>query len=257
MSTIIELTAGKLHVKVFETREDLGKHSAVDMSIALKQLLNAKDEVNIIFAAAPSQNEFLENLVRIKGIEWNRVNAFHMDEYIGIDSAAPQRFGNFLRYRIFDVVSFKTVNYLNGNAANLHEECLRYTEILKEHPVDITCMGIGENGHIAFNDPHVALFDDPNWVKVVELDQKCRIQQVNDGCFSNLDQVPTKALTLTIPVLVSASSVFCMVPGQTKADAVKRTIKGTVDLSCPASILKTHKKATMYLDKYSAKNVIE
>jgi glucosamine-6-phosphate deaminase len=175
---------------------------------------------------------------------------------IGLDKNAPQGFGNFLKGRIFDRVGFKSVNLLHGDAKKPEEECARYSDLLKKNPVDIVCMGIGENGHIAFNDPHEALFEDPKLVKVVELDKKCRQQQVNDGCFNSFSDVPTHALTLTIPALIAAKYVFCMVPGKTKADAVARTVNGTIDQSCPASILKTHGRAIMYVDRDSGGGII-
>jgi glucosamine-6-phosphate deaminase len=256
LNMIKEIRAEKLKVKVYETRRDMGGEAAREMSGVLKQLLKEKDEVNIIFAAAPSQNEFLEMLVKTDGIEWKRVNAFHMDEYIDLDANAPQGFGNFLRDRIFSKVEFKSVNYLNGNASNPKEESLRYTDLLKKYPVDIVCMGIGENGHIAFNDPHVALFNDTKLAKVVKLDKVCRKQQVNDGCFNNINEVPTHALTLTVPALISAKYIFCIVPSKTKADAVTRTINGKIDQSCPATILKTHDHAIMYIEKDSAVGII-
>lgn len=255
--TLKEMQAGKLKVKVYKNRNDMGKSAAKEMSIVLKQLLKEKAEVNTIFAAAPSQNEFLEALVNTDGIEWNRVNTFHMDDYIGLAKDAPQRFGNFLRERIFSKVPFKTVNYINGNTDNPKDECVRYANLLKQYPVDIVCMGIGENGHIAFNDPQAARFDDPELVKIVALDKTCRQQQVNDGCFKRLDEVPTHAFSLTVPALMAGKYLFCMVPGKTKADAVTRTIKGNVDESCPASILKTHDHATLYIEKDSASGILD
>src|SRR5690606_5367103 len=212
----------------------------------IQELLATQELVNIIFAAAPSQNEFLEALVQQEGIEWNRVNAFHMDEYIGLPMDAPQRFGRFLDDRLFKKVSFRSVNYLNGNAANIEEECQRYTALLKQYPTDIVCMGIGENCHIAFNDPHVANFDDSAWVKVVDLDLACRQQQVNDGCFTGLNLVPTHALTLTIPALVAAPAIFCMVPGPNKAAAVKHTLSDAISARYPSTILRRHLNAILY-----------
>jgi 6-phosphogluconolactonase/glucosamine-6-phosphate isomerase/deaminase len=172
--------------------------------------------------------------------------------YIGLNKDAPQGFGNFLRDRIFGQVNFKSVNYLQGNAADPEQECRRYSELLRSRKIDAVCMGIGENGHIAFNDPHVAEFDDPSLVKVVELDQKCRMQQVNDGCFETIDQVPTHALTLTIPALMSGGRLFCVVPAKTKAQAVKGTVQGKIEEACPASILRTHAHAALYLDQDSS-----
>ncbi|WP_129724794.1 glucosamine-6-phosphate deaminase [Xylanivirga thermophila] len=234
----------------------MGRGAANDAACVIKKLLNEKDDVNIIFAAAPSQNEFLEALMLDNDIEWGRINAFHMDEYIGLPADAPQGFGNFLKERIFDRVPFKSITYLNGNATDIEEECIRYTKLLKDNPVDIVCMGIGENGHIAFNDPHVAFFNDDKWVKVVDLDLKCRNQQVHDGCFANLDAVPTHALTLTIPALLSAEHIFCVVPAITKAEAVKNTVNGPITEQCPASILRNHENAVLYVDKDSGKYIL-
>nr|WP_243641311.1 glucosamine-6-phosphate deaminase [Xylanivirga thermophila] len=256
MSTIKEFKADKLHVKVYGDREGMGRGAANDAACVIKKLLNEKDDVNIIFAAAPSQNEFLEALMLDNDIEWGRINAFHMDEYIGLPADAPQGFGNFLKERIFDRVPFKSITYLNGNATDIEEECIRYTKLLKDNPVDIVCMGIGENGHIAFNDPHVAFFNDDKWVKVVDLDLKCRNQQVHDGCFANLDAVPTHALTLTIPALLSAEHIFCVVPAITKAEAVKNTVNGPITEQCPASILRNHENAVLYVDKDSGKYIL-
>ena len=197
----------RLQVRIYADRAAMGAAAAADAAALLKQLLSAQDTVRVIFAAAPSQNEFLDGLCRAEGIDWSRVTAFHMDEYVGLDEAAPQRFGNFLRRAIFDRLPFGQVHYLNGNAP-IDEECARYTALLRQAPVDMVFMGIGENGHIAFNDPPVADFADPVSVKAVELDGICRQQQVNDGCFAALEQVPTHALTLTVPMLLSAAHHF-------------------------------------------------
>lgn len=252
-----EYTAGKLKVKIYNSREALGKEAAREAATAIKELLGQKNEVNIIFAAAPSQNEFLSALTADKDIPWGRINAFHMDEYINLDPEAPQGFGNFLKQRLFEKVKFKSVHYLNGNAEVVEAECQRYTRLLQEYPADVVCMGIGENGHIAFNDPHVAYFDDKHLVKVVSLDLKCRIQQVNDGCFGSLDEVPASAITLTIPALIAANRIFCMVPGRTKAEAVYRTVFGDVAETCPASILRKHENAILYIDKDSGSLVAD
>ncbi len=252
-----EFEKDKLKVKIYDSRSTMGKEAAREASEVIIDLLTKKNEINVIFAAAPSQNEFLAALTADKDIQWEKINAFHMDEYINLDPEAPQGFGNFLRGKLFDKVPFKSVNYLNGNAENMFAECERYTELLKEHPADIVCMGIGENGHIAFNDPHVAFFNDKQMVKMVVLDLKCRNQQVNDGCFTSLEQVPTHAITLTIPALTAGKLIFCMVPGPTKADAVYMTILGDITEACPASILRTHEAATLYIDNDSAKLIAE
>ncbi len=246
----MKFTKDKLAVKVFENRKLMGKAAATDVADCIEQMLSEKKEINMIFAAAPSQNEFLEELAE-SGVEWERINAFHMDEYIGLPLDAEQRFGTFLKERIFGRVPFKSVHYINGQAQP-EKECDRYSLLLKQYPVDIVCLGIGENGHIAFNDPHVAKFDDPELVKVVALDEKCRMQQVHDGCFRSIELVPTQAISLTIPALVAAKYMFCIVPASTKAQAVYDTIYGEISESCPASILRTKANAVLYLDSDSA-----
>ena len=242
----------KLFVKIFDTRDEMGKAAANDIAECIKELLSKKEEINMIFAAAPSQNDMLYHLCERNDIEWERINAFHMDEYIGLKSDAPQCFSNFLKRYIFDLKPFKSVNLINAAATDPAAECQRYTELLKKYPVDIVCMGIGENGHIAFNDPHVADFNDSQTVKVVELDEVCRMQQVNDGCFLSIDEVPKYALTLTIPTLVSANYNFCVVPAPTKANAVKNTVEGEINEKCPATILRNKDNAIMYCDKDSS-----
>jgi glucosamine-6-phosphate deaminase len=246
------LKKDKLTVKIYSSRDELGQASACEAGNMIKKLLESQENINVIFAAAPSQNEFLENLINQDGIDWNRINAFHMDEYIGLPQTAPQGFGNFLKERIFSKRPFRSVNYLNGQCESKDEECTRYAQLLAASPVDIVCMGIGENGHIAFNDPHVADFNDKALVKVVELDTQCRQQQVNDRCFESIDQVPTHALTLTIPALLKARFIYCMVPGTTKAQAVANTIEQEVSERYPSTILRSHSAAIMYLDQESS-----
>ena len=226
----------------------MGRSAACDIKAAILALLEKKETINMIFAAAPSQNEVLANLANDKEIPWERVNAFHMDEYIGLDKDAPQGFGNFLRDHIFGIAPFKSVNYIRIDAPDAEEECRRYSELLKANPVDIVVLGIGENGHIAFNDPPFADFNDTKLVKSVKLDEVCRNQQVNDGCFATIDDVPTHALTLTVPALMSGKELYCIVPAPTKAKAVYETLMGEITPLCPASVLRTHKCATLYLD---------
>ena len=252
MSLVKELTVNKLKVKIFETRSDMGKNAAHDASQKINELLLKKDFINIIFAAAPSQNEFLSTLSSEEGIDWRRINAFHMDEYVGLKSPAPQRFGQFLKERIFDKVPFHTVHYINGEACDTALEGKRYADLLSQFPPDIVCMGIGENTHIAFNDPHAADFHDPLMVKEVNLDQASRQQQVNDGCFVNIDEVPVSAITLTMPTLFNAANIFCIVPGQNKAQAVYHTLNEEVNDRYPSTILRNHRNAILYLDKESA-----
>ena len=245
-----EFTKDKLRVMIYDSRQAMGEGAAAEATAYLKALLAEQQSVNIIFAAAPSQNEFLAAMAA-SDVDWNRINAFHMDEYIGLRKDAPQGFGNFLRNAIFDKVPFRSVHYINGEIAP-DVACREYTSLLEQNPVDVVFMGIGENGHIAFNDPHVANFEDQESIKVVDLDEKCRQQQVNDGCFTSLDKVPTHAITLTIPTLCRAKRLFCVVPAATKAWAVNQTINGDISERCPASVLRRHNNATLYVDNHSS-----
>ncbi|MBO5223611.1 MAG: glucosamine-6-phosphate deaminase [Clostridia bacterium] len=245
------LQADKLLVKIYGTRDEMGVNAAKDIAECIKSLLKKKEEINMIFAAAPSQNEVLKALMQDKSVEWNRINAFHMDEYIGIDKNAPQSFAVFLKNAIFDKVPFKSVNLIDCTAEP-NEEAKRYSALLEKFPTDIVCMGIGENGHIAFNDPHVADFNDEQIAKIVDLDDVCRMQQVHDGCFAKIDDVPKYALTLTCPTLSKATYRFCVVPAPSKANAVKNTVYGEVDEKCPATVLRITDNSVMYCDKDSA-----
>ncbi|MBQ8875981.1 MAG: glucosamine-6-phosphate deaminase [Clostridia bacterium] len=242
-----------LQVEIYENRTLMGEAAARDIKAKIAELLSQKDEINMIFAAAPSQNDVLKSLVEDKSVEWNRVNAYHMDEYIGLDKDAPQGFGNFLKEHIFGLVPFKSVHYIDITTTDPEKEADRYGKLLDENPTDIVVMGIGENGHIAFNDPPVADFNDKKTVKPVQLDEICRQQQVNDGCFASLDKVPTHAMTLTVPTLVRAPYLFCIVPAPTKAKAVYETLNGSIDEHCPASILRLQNNAKLYLDDQSSK----
>lgn len=252
MGMLKELCAGNLVVKVFETRVEMGNCAASEIAACIKKLQAEKEEINIVFAAAPSQNETLAALIATDGIEWGKINAFHMDEYIGLAKDAPQGFGNFLKERLFDQVGFKSVNYIYSESESSEETCARYSALLEKNPIDIVCLGIGENGHIAFNDPWVADFHDSNLIKKVELDEVCRNQQVNDGCFKTLSEVPKYALTLTVPALYRADYLFCTVPASTKAEAVYNTVNHEISEDVPATIMRNHKNAVMYCDKESA-----
>ena len=237
-----------LKVNIYETREEMGNAAGADIKAKILELLSEKEYINMIFAAAPSQNEVLASLANDKEIPWDRVNAFHMDEYIGLSADAPQGFGNFLKDHIFGIAGFKSVNYIDITAPDADVECERYGALLAEYPTDIVVMGIGENGHIAFNDPPVADFNDVKAVKPVKLDEVCRQQQVNDGCFESINDVPTTAITLTVPTLFAGKHLFCIVPAKTKANAVKATLCGEIGEACPATVLRRHESAILYLD---------
>lgn len=172
---------------------------------------------------------------------------------MGLDNKSPQKFGNFLDRKIFEKVNFNNIYYIDVKGENIENLILRYSNLLKNNPLDIACIGIGENGHIGFNDPHVAKFADPENIKQVNLDEKCRMQQVHDDCFDKLEDVPKEALTMTIPTITSADYIFCVVPTDSKKKAVNKTIKGDIDTSCPASVLRSHQRSVLYLDKDASK----
>jgi glucosamine-6-phosphate deaminase len=242
-------------IEIYRNRKAMGEAAGRKAEERILARLKEKKEIRLIAGAAPSQNEILKYLAESTLIDWSRVIAFHMDEYVGLPADAPQGFGNFLRERLFNKVSFKKVHYLNGNAEP-EEECKRYAGLLKQKPIDVVLCGIGENGHLAFNDPPSADFADPLTVKVVNLDSVCRNQQVHDGCFSSLKLVPKQALTLTIPILLSTASVICTVPGAAKAAAAERMVKGPVSVKCPASILRFHRECSIFLDNESGKGLL-
>jgi len=248
---IRELKIDELEIKVFENRVKMGEAAASVVGEQIVKLLGQQEYVNIVFASAPSQNEFLEALIKQPGINWTRVNAFHVDEYIGLQENAPEKFGSFLRGKIFKYLPFHTLNYINGNAPDSFAECGRYAELLHDYPSDIVCLGIGENGHLAFNDPHVANLNDPVRVKIVDLDFECRRQQVTDGIFETLNSVPKLAITLTIPALMAGRYVYGIVPGKNKTIAVYNTLYKKISGQCPASVLRTHQEAVLFLDEDS------
>jgi glucosamine-6-phosphate deaminase len=208
----------------------------------------------MIFAAAPSQSEMLAALRREPRIAWNRVVGFHMDEYLGLPAEAPQRFGTWLRAAIFDALPFAAV-HLIGPTDDAPAAIAGYTAALAAAAIDMVCLGIGVNGHLAFNDPPVADFADAAAVKVVELDAVCRQQQVDDGAFARFEDVPTHAITLTIPRLLAAERLFCVVPGAAKREAVRRALHDPIGEACPATALRTHAHCVLYLDRESARDV--
>lgn len=257
MSILKIFKADSLGVRISDSRDAMGQDAAAMAAQCIRALLAQKDELNMIFAAAPSQNETLAHLIKEEGIDWSRINAYHMDEYVGLPAEAPQAFGRFLREHIFSHLPFKSVNYLQGYADDPEAECERYSRLLRENPVDIVMLGIGENGHIAFNDPWVADFNDPKLVKLVPLDPVCRQQQVNDGCFATLDDVPTHALSLTIPALTRAGHLFCTVPAATKRAAVTKTVNDPVSTECPATVMRNHPDATLFCDPESGADLLK
>ncbi|MBB3593287.1 glucosamine-6-phosphate deaminase [Rhizobium sp. BK529] len=240
----------RLTVESFATRTEMGAAAAADIAGALIKCLSGQSTVRMVFAAAPSQAEMLSALAAQPGIDWTRVTAFHMDEYIGLDPTSPARFANWLDTHVFTRLPFAAVHRITPEP-DVEAEVARYSGLLNEAPIDLVCLGIGVNGHIAFNDPPVADFNDPLDVKIVELDDVCRKQQVDDDCFPDLASVPHQAITLTVPRLLRARRLFCVVPGAVKRDAVSKTLYGPLSADCPATILRNHEACTLYIDRDS------
>jgi glucosamine-6-phosphate deaminase len=256
---IAHFAVDSLDVLVFENRALAGHAAAQAVAREIRQKQDVAGQANLILAAAPSQNEFLAGLVADKDIDWTRVVAFHMDEYLGIGPDHPASFRRYLQERLFGLVGLHSgrLRLIPGEATKRPlQACLAYEDRLLAEPPDIVCAGIGENGHLAFNDPPVADFLDPVLVKVVRLDSACRNQQVSDGCFELLQDVPTHAYTLTIPALLRAPIVSVVVPGPRKANAVLTTLQGPINEGCPASVLRRHPGAKLYLDMDAAKLVL-
>jgi glucosamine-6-phosphate deaminase len=240
-----------LHVEVHPTRAELGRAAGAAAAKAIQSVVENHGSARIILASAPSQNELLDTLC-VSSVEWSRVEILHMDEYVGIPENHPATFRTYQREHVLSRIRPAAFYGIEGENENPGAACAKYTNILTDRTIDVVCLGIGENGHIAFNDPPVADFTDAQLVKIVELDPACRQQQVNDGCFASIDAVPRRAITLTIPALTLCRAMFCAVPGPRKAVAVRDTLTGPIETACPASILRTHGNATLYLDVDSA-----
>jgi glucosamine-6-phosphate deaminase len=244
--------ADELNVNVYDSRSKLGTAAAAAIAFEIRWLIEKQGRAVVIFASAPSQNEFLSALVEAPGIDWSRVVAFHLDEYLGMDKDAPQSFRRFLIDRLVNKVPLGEFHGLRGEAADGDSEARRYAQLLAANPPDFAVLGIGENGHLAFIDPPFCNFEDPEAVKVVELDEVCRRQQVNDGAFATVEEVPANALSLTIPTLMAIPKLFAIVPGSAKRQAIKSAIEGPIATTCPASILRRHSNAQIYIDSDSA-----
>lgn len=239
-----------MKVHIAETAAALGQRAAHDIATAIREGLLEKDVLRMILAAAPSQSEMLSALRKEAGIDWRRIAVFHMDEYIGLPTSSPQRFSNWLRAEFVDYLPLARFEAIEPGG-DPTAACRAYASLLAKAPIDIVLLGIGTNGHLAFNDPP-ANPQDPEAVKVVTLDQMCREQQVLDGCFPTLEDVPWQAITLTIPMLLSGRQLFCCVPGRHKAAAVSATLHAPISGECPATALRNHSLCTLYLDRASS-----
>jgi glucosamine-6-phosphate deaminase len=240
-----------LKVKVYNETDEMGMAAAVFVADKLKATIAEKGSANLILATGASQFEFIKNFQKLD-VDWKKITVFHLDEYKGLPETHPASFRKYLKERILDIVKPKEVHYLEGDAADIDAEIRRYEDLLKSHPVDVACIGIGENGHIAFNDPPVADFNDPHLVKVVELDDDCRRQQLGEGWFPTFDDVPTHALSLTITAIMNCKTISCVVPDERKAKAVYNTLNQEISTACPATVLRNHADTVLFLDKASA-----
>lgn len=254
---IKEMQIDQLHVEIFDTSVNVGKRAAYFVVEKLTKAIEKKGSTNLILATGTSQFAFLQALEKIEDLNWQKISVFHLDEYKDMSDQHPASFRKYLRERILDKVQPAKLYFIEGNAEDISAELQRYENLLKTHPVDVACIGIGENGHIAFNDPAVANFNDPKLIKVVELDERSRRQQLHEGWFKTLDEVPTHALSLTIPAIMNCKTISCVVPSKRKAEAVYNTLYGPIDTTCPASILRTHPDAYLFLDRNSAARIMD
>lgn len=250
---LADWSAGRAKVSVFQDRRSMGWSAAEQIARRISEVAKTKATIRIIFAAAPSQTEMISSLLARTDVPWESITAFHMDDYLGLPADAPQRFANWLDLHLFSKVPMGAVHRIAAEGSP-EQICADYSKLLSSAPIDIVCLGIGVNGHIAFNDPPVADFEDRDSVKAVELDETCRQQQVDDECFETLADVPSHAITLTIPQLCDAAALFCVVPGRHKRNAVKAALEGPVSTDCPASILRTHPNCQIFLDKEASPN---
>ena len=242
----------QLPVELYASNEELGQAAAKKAQQILSEAIDKKGFANLILATGNSQLTFLKALRSLEGIDWKKVRIFHMDEYIGINPSHPASFPLFLENHFLQFTKPGHFHPIPSETSDVDSACKAYEALIRQHPADLVAMGWGENGHIAFNDPPDAHFDDPHWVKVVELAEESRLQQVGEGHFTSLDEVPKQAITLTIPALLDPVHILCIVPEARKASAVKACLSEPVDESRPGSILRTISHATLLLDQDSA-----
>jgi len=247
---VISKTYGSMLVYVLESNEQVGLEAAGRFADLILEKLRQQDRASVVLATGNSQLTFMSSL-RAKKIPWDRVVVFHMDAYLGMSDQHSASFSRYIREKLVNYVHPATFYPMNGDAADANTEMKRYTELLQEFPPDICVLGIGENGHLAFNDPP-ADFETKEILKLVTLDRECRMQQVHEGHFPTIDDVPRQAITLTVPALLSAKHVLAVVPEVRKAKAVKAALEGPVTPNCPGSILRTKSNVEMFLDRESA-----
>ncbi len=251
------LSTYSLRTTIAESREEMGTAAGICGEQLLVSLLGEKETVRIIMGSAPSQDEVLGYVRDSTKIDWSRVEIFHMDEYIGVSPENPVSFSNYLERTVIGQIPVKGFHKMIIDPDNPEASCLEYSRHLMEAPIDLVFLGIGENGHIAFNDPAMADLKDPLAMKVVTLDAECRMQQVHDGCFANFDLVPQYAVTLTVPTLMSGRHLICTVPGRQKNNACLCMLMGPVSAECPATAIRVHRDCHLFLDHESGRGVAE
>ncbi len=249
---VTSFVRGQLEVRIHPSRESAGAEGASIAAAIIRETLACDGRMAIIFASAVSQDPFLAALRNEAGIAWEKITAFHMDEYAGMAADHPASFRRFLKDRLFDHVPVGAFHQLDAEAADLDAECDRYAALLADAAPSLVIMGIGENGHLAFIDPPVCSFQEPRSVRPVDLDDICRMQQVHDGAFETLADVPKRALSLTVPLFLSIPRALVFVNGTHKANAVQAALEGSIEEACPASALRTHPHATLFLDPAAA-----
>jgi glucosamine-6-phosphate deaminase len=242
-----------LTIRSYDRADELAADAAKITQSYLQYLLARQDTATVVLATGNSQIKFLANLIRLGGIDWSRIVFFHLDEYLGIDANHPASFRRYLHEQVEEKVNPAAFHYIEGDTMQPLAECDRYTKLLLSQPIDLCCLGLGGNGHLAFNEPPVADFHDPQYIKLVKLEFSTRQQQVNQGYFTEISDVPKYAFTLTIPAICLAKQIFCFAPGKHKSTAVQQMLKGAIAPSCPATILRTQAQATLFLDADSAK----
>lgn len=256
MATLQTLLVDQLSVEIHPDAAAMGYAAAQIAAQVIREAVSARGVANIILATGNSQQAFLEALRVISDIPWQAVNAFHMDEYVHLTPGHPAGFPLTLRRNIIDHVQIGNFFPVPGLAADLEAACRGYELLLRAHPADLCCLGIGENGHLAFNEPIDARFDDPQWAKVITLTEASRRQQVGEGHFASLEETPAQAITLTIPALLTAKHVLAIVPEARKAEAVYHALHDEIDSACPATILRRSPHARLFLDADSAAKIL-
>jgi glucosamine-6-phosphate deaminase len=251
MELLNQAQVGPLNVLTYTDKVSLGQAAAEFVAQCVQAAVQDRGEANIIVATGASQYDFLASLIQLQTIDWQKVTAFHLDEYLGLSEDHPASFRRYLWERLFSKIPFQTIHLLDGTAPDPQLECNRYASLLATRTIDVACIGIGENGHLAFNDPP-ADFETESLVHIVDLDEACRQQQVGEGHFATVNDVPPQALSLSIPAILRANAISCVAPDERKAEAIRCTLEGPISPQCPASALRNHPNAKLYLDPGSA-----